>query len=515
MKKNTQPSIDGFVRRQAGGTLSGRSLHAIGQARQPIDATGETTQPISTQSARAPIRSDIDESLRAVDADDDDVSPKKRRLFRRRPKHIAPPSRRRKIIKRIGLIFLLIILVVAGYFGWKVLLTGSKIFQGNLLGVFQHQRLREDANGRTNVLIFGTSGWSMEGDDWDGALLTDSIMVVSVDQDTNDAYTISLPRDMYVGTCTATGKLNETYWCAQQAGKSDEEAAKAFAEVAGTILGLEVQYYVHANWKALVQGVNAVGGVDVKIEGTGGQGIYDVATGIRYREGEIAHMNGEKALAFARARGSEGGYGLDGSNFAREKNQQRLLAALQKKATSASVLANPAAVAGLLDALGDNLRTNFQAREVQALIDIARNTSNITSLPFVGRPNGEPDLMDSTGNPVAGRGNYTEIQAYIRKSLQGDKVATVDVLNGSGVMGLAQTKADELAARGYTISAVENAPKKISTRVVIYQLDESKTTAAKVFEEKYGVTVKTEKLSGYTPSKDAEFIIIFGDQSRE
>ena len=52
--------------------------------------------------------------------------------------------------------------------------------------------------GRTNILIFGTSGYSMDEDAWDGAMLTDSIMVVSLDQDNYDAYMMSLPRDLYV-----------------------------------------------------------------------------------------------------------------------------------------------------------------------------------------------------------------------------------------------------------------------------------------------------------------------------
>ncbi len=507
MKSKPQSSMDGFVPRRPQ-MASGRPMTTSRQATRP--QVGATSSPRQLHQATGEgLKTDIAQSLQSIDTEAEEVPKRRRRLFRRKQDK-KPQSRRRKIIKRVAIVLLVIALLVGGYFGWKLISTSGKFLGGNFLDMFQHQRLKEDENGRTNILIFGTSGWSMEGDDWDGAMLTDSIMVVSVDQDENDAYMVSLPRDLIYGTCTSTGKLNEVYWCAQQSGKSDAEAADEFRKVAGDITGLDVQYYVHANWKALVQGVNAVGGVDVKIEGTGGEGIYDVATNIKYKEGEVVHLNGEQALALARARGSAGGYGLDGSNFAREQNQQRLLSALQKKATSAGTLANPVAVNGLLSALGDNLRTNFQTGEVQAIIDLAKNNEKMTRLPLVDRPNDEPDLMDNSGNPIAGQGVYTDIQAYIKKSILGSKSATLDVLNGSGIAGFAKEKADELAKLGYIIETIGNAPSETEAKVQIYQLDEKKTEAATRLKEKYAVEVQSGVPTGYTPAEDTDFVIIFG-----
>ncbi len=514
MKRKPQSSMDGFVPRRPQ-VASGRPITTSRQTARP--QIGVTSSPRQLHQATGEgLKTDIAQSLQSIDNEAEEAPKRRRRLFRRKQDK-KPQSRRRKIIKRVAIVLLVIALLAGGYFGWKFLHTSGKILSGNFLGMFQHQRLKEDENGRTNILIFGTSGWSMEGDDWDGAMLTDSIMVASVDQDENDVYTVSLPRDLYVGTCTATGKLNEVYWCAQQAGKSDEDAAAEFKKVAGEILGLDVQYYVHANWKAMVQGVDAVGGVDIKIEGTSGEGIYDVATNIRYKEGEIAHLNGERALALARARGSAGGYGLDGSNFAREMNQQKLLAALQKKATSASTLANPVAVNGLFDALGDNLRTNFQTNEVQALIDIAKNNNKMTRLPLYDRPDDEPNLVEpgsfggiSAVLPTAGQGNYTEIRAYIRKSILGSKTGNLDVLNGSGLAGHAQEKAQELEKLGYVIEAVANAPSEISSAVQIYQVNDQKTEVATRLKETYSVEIKDGVPAGYTPSSDADFVLIFG-----
>ena len=189
-------------------------------------------------------------------------------------------------------------------------------------GLFTKTRLKQDDNGRTNVLIFGTSP-----DGWEGADLADSIMVLSYHQDNKDAYTVSLPRDLYVKhTCqswlkTTAGKLNESYGCGKQDAKdsgkdqaASEQAGQAeIAKTAQEVLGMEIHYKVHANWRVLTEVVNALGGIDVKVEAYDGSSmVYDVATKIRYRNGETVHMNGEQALAFSRARGSAGGIGLSG-----------------------------------------------------------------------------------------------------------------------------------------------------------------------------------------------------------
>lgn len=521
MKKTPRTSVDGFVSRRSG-TKIGTPSRELGKPRT------ELGKPIESRRIQRPttpgLEADIDQSLMAID-NEPEVTPK-RRLFRRKRSRTksVPPTKRRKILKRIKWVILILLILVVGYFGWKLVVSTGKVLNGNLFGLLQHKRLKEDANGRTNIVIFGTSGWSMnEANGWDGAFLTDSIMVLSVDQDTQQSYTISLPRDLYVQhTCqntlgTTSGKLNETFYCGyNDGGKNEKAGAEALMKAAGEVTGLTVQYYVHANWTALQQGVDAVGGVNIKIESSDPRGIYDVATKINYKNGETAHLNGQQALALARARNSEGGYGLAGGNFDREKNQQRLLVALQKKAMSVGTLANPAAVSKLLDALGDNLRTSFDTSEIQALIDVAKNTDQMKSLPLVGRK-GESDLV-TTGmhngasivQPTAGLFNYNDIRAYIKKSIFGDTSAVIDVLNGSSTSGLAKQKANELEAGGYIIGKIGNAPEASKEAIRVYQLDETKTKAADALAQQYGVTVTHGSPTGYTPSDDTDFVIIFG-----
>lgn len=485
---------------------------------------------------------DIEDSLSQIN----DITPPEsqtdgrhqRRAKRHQAKQTAKPRHkltRGRVIKRIIIIIVIALLGVLAYLGVKAFLAGGKVFNGNPLDILTTKtRLEEDENGRTNILIFGTSGYTMSEDAWDGAMLTDSIMVVSIDQDEHNAYMMSLPRDLYVkhSNCptlgTTSGKLNEVFYCAYATDKDEAAGAQALMAKTGDILGLDVQYYIHADWTALVQAVDAVGGVDVTIESTDPRGIYDSSTGIKYANGEVAHLDGEKALALARARNHNyGDYGLAGGNYDREKNQQKILAALQQKALSAGTLLNPVAVNNLIDSLGNNLITNFNTGHVQTLVDIASQVQAdaIKQLPFVGRDDDGPDLLTSYSPngtylgeaPVAGLYDYSDIQAYVAQNLSSNPVtregATVDVLNGSSQTGLASDKADELEEAGYIIGEIDNSPTSVFDAVVIYQLNDAMTATAQALQDEYGVTPIQGELAGYYT--DADFVIVFGEGSAE
>ena len=167
-----------------------------------------------------------------------------------------------KLRKIITSILLIIILLIIGIVIWG-LVWGNDIIEkitsgrGNIWDVISaltnetYEPLKTDQNGRTNILAFGTSGYDMGGTSGKGkhpgAQLTDSIMIISLNQKTGDVAMLSLPRDLKVGTCTATGKVNEVYKCGIGNGKNEEAGAKALMEKMKEILGVELQYYAYIN----------------------------------------------------------------------------------------------------------------------------------------------------------------------------------------------------------------------------------------------------------------------------
>src|SRR5690606_25089293 len=127
--------------------------------------------------------------------------------------------------------------------------------------------------------IFGTSEDS-EGGNHPGAWLTDSIMVVSVDQNKKDAFTFNIPRDLWVQydtTCLSgtEGRINALYACHSNDGQNGEAGTDALRKTLTEVTGMDIQYYAHVNYSVIRDAVNAVGGVEVVIESRDPRGILD------------------------------------------------------------------------------------------------------------------------------------------------------------------------------------------------------------------------------------------------
>ena len=291
--------------------------------------------------------------------------PKKERKKKHKKKH--------KILRRVILVIVLLLLIAAGcVYGYFNDFIAKVTDGGSLLGFLTSDPdtpLQKDENGRTNILVFGTEGFSMDNPDYAGGQLTDSMMLLSINQETGDAKAVNLPRDLKaVRTCTATGKLNEVYFCSYSSAskKTDEEKRKAesnaahkLASVFEEVLGVKMHYYAHANWGAVTKIVDAIGGIDVVftygdqtwdgdetvIKTTSPKGLADNYKNgkyaIQYPNGKAIHLGGWEALNVARVRNAHGGYGAATGNFSREYFQQRILEAIvntaKKKNTDKTV----------------------------------------------------------------------------------------------------------------------------------------------------------------------------------
>jgi polyisoprenyl-teichoic acid--peptidoglycan teichoic acid transferase len=525
--KNQRHSIDGISlrRRTSVGRLSNSNDEPVPRQFLKEGAAHAHKRPdqLPRVSQSGLSRSDIDESLRRFD---DEPGAKKSRRWR--------PSK--KFFKRFFILIFVIIILIGGFIGVKALIAGSNIFGGNLFDLLsQPQALKTDANGRSNVLVFGTSEDDVH--QHDGASLTDSIMLMSVDQKTKQVAITSVPRDLWVDFDTDcefgnAGKINVVYECAAGStdpGQHSDTGSLALMKKVGEVYGVDMQYYVHVNYTALQQTVDAVGGVDVKIESSDPRGILDRNFDwecnyncyyVKYPNGP-AHLDGKHALMLARARNDAGGYGLSGGNFDREKNQQKILVALKNKAASAGTLANPIAATQLIDSIGGNVRTNFVSGEIKTLIGLANNVKDdqIDRIDL----NTKDNPLFTTGSysgqsivrPIAGITDYSDIQAFIRKRLSGDvlgkEAATVMVLNGSGQPGAAQTMEDKLVAQGFSVDDIGNAVASADYgKVSVYKISK---TAQPATQKKLEKLLKAKTKPGPLPYgmvATTDFVVIVG-----
>ncbi|HEU5187112.1 MAG TPA: LCP family protein [Candidatus Saccharimonadales bacterium] len=535
MKHRTNvTNTDGFViRPRPSGAQPGRPTLDSGRlpdqflidpskARKP-DAPGDVSR--SVISAENVKHNTLDLNL-----DLSDAPPKGGRHQKQRTKRKWPV---RKIVKWTLIALLVLGLIVGGYFVYRFFTTGNKIFQGNIVNaVFAPPKeLKMDANGRTNVIIFGTSE---DDPGHDGADLTDSMMLASVDQKKKEAFLVSIPRDLYVEynrVCHAyRGKINALYSCFSNGGQDEQAGQEALRKKVGEVFGLDVQYAVHLNYTALREAVDAVGGITVVIDSDHKDGILDrnfdwdcpkglyTCYNVKYKNGPV-YLNGKQALYLARARGANGEtYGLGQANFDREGYQRKILVALLEKAASAGTLANPVAVNNLLTTLGNNVRTNFDAEEIKTLVKLGQEVKgeNIASLVLneglvrTGNADGQ-----SIVQPSKGLFSYGDLQAAVLAYATGDlasiEKATIDVLNSSPQAGVAKVKADQITAAKLIVDYIGDGPEALDTAPVqVFDLTKSKPGTRKKLGELFGVTVQDGAPAGVNSTSD--FVVIVGTQ---
>lgn len=523
--------IDGFIPRRADGTQGSRTKHSL----EEIEEASRPTRPeigIPREGVAPTKQEDLNASLRDIELGTDEPEESGKKGKKKRKK--APLSKKRRIIKWSIIGVIIILLVVGGWLAYKVLTASSSIFEGGIFGLVKNQPLKEDENGRSNILLLGTSE---DDPGHGGAYLTDSMMIVSIHQKDKTIDMFSIPRDLYVQygrACNSgyEGKINEFFNCVNSDWKSkaaEKERLTETRKFVGDIFDLDVQYAVHVNNTVIKEAVDAVGGVDINIQGSNGDpGVYDrnfdwrcnyQCYFVKYKNG-VHHLDGEHALFLAMARGDVAPtYGLGNSNFDREKNQQKIIIALKEKAVSTGTLTDVTKITKLIDALGNNLRTNFNTSEIRTLMDVGSqvDSKDIKTISLFdgdnavvtsGNHNGASVVM-----PAAGVFNYEQIRAFIAKKFTSNPVsreeAKVAVFNASGTEGVAAAEADKLKRQGFTISTVDNAPEGSYGDVEVYQIGSGKSATKAKLESLYGVTVKAEK-PPVTVNGNINFVVIFG-----
>lgn len=568
MKPKRRASIDGFVPRTP--------QRRVGTASEHLRPLESVRLQESKDDEPQGLSRDISDSLRGIDAlgEPEQKTPPKRRfrLFRRKRdrdrKSTSERTAFQKWRKRVVVLLILLVVVGVGYMAAKVIGNVSKITHGDLLSLITPGTpLNTDGQGRTNILIFGTSqddAAHQNASGGGGLWLTDSIMVVSMNQTAHTVTMISIPRDLWVSMpndCAVgnQAKINAVYECgadllnsdasAQKAnGYSDQDkkGAQALQSTIQHVTGLSMQYYVHANYSVLQQSVDAVGGVQVNIQGDGASGVYDTnfdwdcpgarsytCKNVYYPHDGTYTLDGRHALLLARARGDFGLYsykdfGLNRGDFDRQINQQKILDALKAKILSTGTLLNPVALTGLFDALGNNITTDIQGGNYKTLIEFVKKMPKdnaMRSVSLGGATGDSPlvtgDMVDgqSVEVPVAGASDFSAIVAYIARQLSTNPAvaenATISIYNASGQAGVAGKLQQTLAAKGMNILSIGDASAAAagSTQYTIYDTTGGKKPQTMKFlkSQLSGSTTSTAAPKGIT--SDADIVIVIGPSS--
>lgn len=275
--------------------------------------------------------------------------------------------------KHIGLkifIFILIILAIAGgLFAKRV-----HDLDGNwIAALFGHNKNTLENLDKLYVLAMGESTG-----------MSDTIIVCSYDPKTQEASMLSIPRDTFIGdskySASAYDKINSLY----NNGRNPEKTLEAVNE----ITGLDIKNYVLIDTQALVELVDAIGGVEFNVPIDMKYDDYSQELHVDLQEG-WQRLNGEQVEQLVRFRHNADGstysyeYGME--DFGRMRTQREVIMAIAKQTIQ---LKNVKEIGNILDITEKYVQTNMNFQDLKDYIPYAinMNTDNIKAEQLPGQP---------------------------------------------------------------------------------------------------------------------------------
>lgn len=268
--------------------------------------------------------------------------PKKIRKRRRRKKKMPVWL---KVLITCFLLFIIAGAAFAGFTFYKLNQLSTSINEGTeerQASKLRREDVNVDKKDPISIALFGID--SDESRDGLGER-SDSIILLSVNPNTDKTVMVSVPRDTraeIVGNGTVE-KINHAY------AYGGPSMAKDSLE---NLMDVPIDHYVSINMDGLKDLIDIVGGVTVTSNAT------FTVKGNSYVKGLPYDMDGTEALAFTRSRYEEG----SGGDFGRQDRQQLVVEALGQKLLSVGSITR---INSIVDTLGYNVKTDLTMADIQ------------------------------------------------------------------------------------------------------------------------------------------------------
>jgi len=368
-------------------------------------------------------------------------------------------NKKKKFIK----IFLIVVLVALIGYGSYILYWPISALIGQILKqpssvlsfIKNPGGSLEQTDGRTNFLLLGIDKRSNisyvykgpNGEVRRNGFLSDTIIILSVNRNTNDVAMISIPRDTWVeipgwdGFPQSSGKINSAY----SIGNSQNYPGGGLAlakKVVSETLDISIHYATRIDFEGFEKAINTLGGIDIIIERTfddynypieGKESAFcsDGTIKCRYQHVHFdkgpTHMDGTAALKFVRSRQGTNG---EGNDFARAARQQKVLIAAREKSLQLSNLLDPFKIKDLFQDFGETIETDIDLEAVPAVFQLGKEI-NVNSIRTVVLDNSKKGLLyNPPSNDYGGayvltpRGGWEAIRSYIKEFLAAGNEAT-------------------------------------------------------------------------------------------
>ncbi len=377
-----------------------------------------------------------------------------------------------------------------------------------------------DGASRVTVLVMG-----LDYSDWragEGPPRTDTMILLTLDPISNTAGMLSIPRDLWVNIPGFDyGKINTAYQLGE-AYKFPGGGPGLAMKTVENLIGVPIQYYAQIDFSVFVRFIDEIYGVKIDIPYEIFVDIYDDELGLKRIEPGVQVLPGEYALAYARARNTEG------ADFDRAQRQQQVIMGIRDRLLEPGMITDLISKAPeLYNEFSSGINTNFSLEEVIQLAWLAKGipSENIyhgiigeEQVNFGKSPDGLdvlkplPDqirlLRDKIFIP-AGAFNPVMDPDSDPLTLMLQENATIYILNGTFTPGLAGLTMEYLQGLGANVIGTNDASDKPYPYTMIYDHTGNPYTV-QYLVELFQIS-KFRIFSRFDPDAQADVTIIVGD----
>lgn len=388
----------------------------------------------------------------------------------------------------------------------------------------------EDLTGESyellNILLLGHDGEVSPGDP---NFRTDTMIIVSVNRDTNTVSMVSLPRDLFVYIPNwGMGRLNTAYGYGEAIGWTDG----GWGLLRQAILynfGIETHYYAMVDFSGFEQIVDTLDGVSIAVDCPLQDYVCDDANfpectdGIPDNEPDEAfilqtldvgvyQMNGEDALWYARSRRNT-------TDFDRGRRQQQLLRGIWSASKSSGVISD---LPQLWDQVTGVVQTNLPLSEVIVLLPLALSVEPNDIENHFFRKNVETAAWQPAVGPYAGQfvqipdpngGMVRMIENFLSPPTQNRLVlenARIEIYNGTPNENWDWVATDRLIWEGFAPIPAGPADRQDYAETVIYDYT-GQTKGSSLNDLVKVLNIRPENIfSEPDPNRTTDFKIILG-----
>ena len=374
-----------------------------------------------------------------------------------------------------------------------------------------------DGASRVTVLVMG-----LDFRDWesgDGPPRTDTMILLTLDPLTMSAGMLNIPRDLWVNIPGFNyGRINTAYMLGEAYQVPDGGPGLAIQTVEA-FLGVPIDYYAQIDFSAFEDFVDELGGisVDVPYEMTvdpiGNNNTVILQPGRQVMDGAVA-------LAYARARHTEGG------DFDRADRTQQVILAIRERILGRGLPDVLGRAPAIYDKLAAGIHTNMALEDAIRLGLLALEVPEdelrrgVIAPPdqvlLVKSPDGTADVLKPIPDQIRLLRDYIFAssdmaspsgQGMDLQTLMQTEGARILILNGTYAEGLAASTQAYLQSQGANVTGTGTGEYTTYTRIIDYT---GNPYAMQYLVDLMSITPYSISID-YDPTSEVDIVIVLGD----